>query len=315
MTPPTSTPTTSRDFGAYALGATLYMPAIHPQAPSIVAGHVPPIAPSIVLCLEDALNEDDVGRGLAALAAILRAPIGPNAPRTFVRPRSLAMANDLAGLEGIGRIAGLVAPKVVPETVEGWFAVAAAADLKIMPTMESATFFDPGTVVALREALDDHDRARIAAIRIGGNDLLSALALRRQPGLTAWEGPLGWVLSMTASILGAAGYPLAAPVYDIIPDIATLRREVDRDVAAGFVSKTAIHPAQVPHIQAAFRPSREELLQSRAILSNGARAVFQIGGVMCEPSTHRAWASRILAREDAFGEQNDTIAGDDVASA
>jgi citrate lyase beta subunit len=170
-----------------------------------------------------------------------------------------------------------------------------------MPTVESSQFFDPGRITALREVLDDYDKRYIAAIRLGGNDLLAAMALRRQSGITSWEGPLAWVLSMASSMLISAGYPVAAPVFDIITDVETLKREVAQDVAAGFISKTAIHPAQVPHIMEAFCVCGAEVDQARSILENRASAVFQIGGVMCEPSTHTAWAHRILARADVFG--------------
>jgi citrate lyase beta subunit len=292
-----------RDFLSYALGATLYMPIVHPRVPAYLRGDLAFPSPSVVLCLEDALAEHDVARGIATLKTLLKTgPVVPNT-RVFVRPRNLDMALQLAEFAGIDNIEGFVAPKIVPETAAAWMDLAEAADLRIMPTVESAQFFDPGRITALREALDDYDTRRIAAIRLGGNDLLAAMALRRQSGITSWEGPLAWVLSMASSMLISAGYPVAAPVFDIITDIETLKREVAQDVAAGFVSKTAIHPVQVAYIMEAFRVSEAEVDQARAILEERASAVFQIGGVMCEPSTHMAWAQRIMARTAVFGVQ------------
>ncbi|MGM0615345.1 MAG: HpcH/HpaI aldolase/citrate lyase family protein, partial [Pseudomonadota bacterium] len=32
-----------------------------------------------------------------------------------------------------------------------------------------------------------------------------------------------------------------------------------------------------------------------------AQAVFKVGGMMCEPATHRAWARRTMARQEVFG--------------
>ncbi|WP_108482238.1 HpcH/HpaI aldolase/citrate lyase family protein [Oceaniglobus ichthyenteri] len=289
------------DFSSYALGATLYMPIVHHRVPAYLRGEVDFPSPSVVLCLEDALAEDDVVRGIATLKTLLnQGPVVSNT-QVFVRPRSLEMALELAEFAGIEHIEGFVAPKILPQTAPAWMDLGKSANLRIMPTVESAQFFDPGRITALKEAFDDHDRHRIAAIRLGGNDLLAAMALRRQSGITSWEGPLAWVLAMASSMLISAGYPVAAPVFDIIADIETLRREVAQDVAAGFVSKTAIHPAQVMHIQEAFQVSDAELAQARAILDNRASAVFQIGGVMCEPSTHTAWAHRILARSALCG--------------
>jgi citrate lyase beta subunit len=289
------------DFSSYALGATLYMPIVHHRVPDYLSGAEDFPSPSVVLCLEDALAEGDVARGVATLKKLLKQSPVTSKTRIFVRPRSLEMALQLAEFSGIEKIEGFVAPKIMPETADAWLALAAAAQLRIMPTVESAQFFDPGRITALREVLDDHDKSRIAAIRLGGNDLLSSMALRRHEGITSWEGPLAWVLSMASSMLISAGYSVAAPVFDIITDLDTLKREVKQDVAAGFVSKTAIHPAQVAHILDAFRVSDVDVKQARAILDDSAGAVFQIGGVMCEPSTHRAWAQRIIARSEYCG--------------
>lgn len=289
------------DFSSYAIGATLYMPIIHHRVPEYLRGEAAFPSSSVVLCLEDALAENDVARGIATLKNLLKQSPIVGGARVFIRPRSLEMGMQLAECAGIEKIAGFVAPKIVPETAAAWMALARDADLRIMPTVESAQFFDPGRITALREAFDDHDRRRIAAIRLGGNDLLGAMALRRQRGITSWEGPLAWILAMASSMLISAGYPVAAPVFDIITDIETLKREVTQDVAAGFVSKTAIHPAQVGHILEAFRVTAADFEQATAIANNTAGAVFQIGGVMCEPATHSAWAQRILARTKVFG--------------
>ncbi len=292
-------------FEAYSLGATLYMPIIHPKVPAFLSGQAPCPASSVVLCLEDALAEYDVARGLATLRALPSGDGPVPGLRVFVRPRSLNMARDLAGYDNIHRFEGFVAPKVRPETAADWLELAQAIGLRIMPTLESAEFFDPMRIGAVRDAFNAYDSQLISAIRLGGNDLLGALALRRERGSTSWEGPLGWVLSMAASMLVSAGYPVAAPVFDIIEDIETLKREVRRDVAAGFVSKTAIHPSQVPHIEAAMRVTPADLEQANAILCAEARAVFRMGDVMCEPSTHRGWAERTLARARIFGIQGD----------
>ncbi len=289
------------DFSSYALGATLYMPIVHHHVPNYLSGAADFPSPSVVLCLEDALAEGDVARGVHTLKILLKHSPVNSKTRIFVRPRSLEMALQLADFPGIEKIEGFVAPKIIPETAADWLDLAEAANLRIMPTVESAQFFDPGRITALREVLDDFDKSRIAAIRLGGNDLLSAMALRRHEGITSWEGPLAWILSMASSMLISSGYPVAAPVFDIITDLDTLKREVKQDVAAGFVSKTAIHPAQVAPVMAAFRVGDGEVKQARAILEDSASAVFQIGGVMCEPSTHMAWAHRILARSEYCG--------------
>ncbi|MGS2745173.1 HpcH/HpaI aldolase/citrate lyase family protein [Halomonas sp. LS-001] len=290
-------------FDAYSLGATLYMPVLHPRVADILHGRVPPPAASIVLCFEDALAVGDVADGLRRFDQLMKHLPEHLPVRTFLRPRDRNMALELCARAAGTAIEGLVAPKVVPTTLPDWLALTREAGLNVMPTLESACFFDPGKIGAIRDILDDHpdDAARLAAIRLGGNDLLSTLALRRERGVTSWEGPLGWVLSMASSILIAAGYPVAAPVYDVIDDLETLRRETLRDVAAGFISKTVIHPAQTPVINRAFQVSRDDVKHAQAALDTDAQAVFKLGGVMCEPATHCAWARRTMARKEIFG--------------
>lgn len=288
----------------YGIGATLYMPVLHPKVREVVLGEAPTPASSIVLCLEDALHETEVEQGVNALVALLgSAPDRGAVPsaRLFVRPRSYDMAARLRAISGIGRVDGFVAPKIRVETLPDWMSLLSGSDLKLMPTIETAEFFDPARLVAMRDVIMCSGLGRIAAVRLGGNDLLGTMGLRRQRGLTSYEGPLGWFLSMAASVLISSGIPVAAPVFDIIDDVETLRREVERDVQTGFISKTAIHPSQVPVIEAAMAVSREEEAAARAILGAEARAVFQISGAMCEPATHAAWARRVEARAAAHG--------------
>jgi len=293
----------SHMFSAYGLGATLYMPVIHPKVPDILSGRAPAPASSIVLCLEDALHETDVERGVRTLTELLAGrELDPDArPHVFIRPRSYDMACRLRAMRGIDRIDGFVIPKARPEMLPDWVSLLNGTRLCLMPTMETPDQFDPTRLIQFRDLLLTAGPDRIAAVRIGGNDLLGAMALRRVRGVTSYEGPLSWFLSMAAALLIPCGVPVAAPVFDIIEDLETLRREVERDVQMGFVSKTAIHPVQVAIIEGAFSVPAEEVAAAEAILNHDARAVFQIGGVMCEPATHAAWARRTLARAARFG--------------
>jgi len=293
----------SNMFAAYGLGATLYMPVIHPKVPDILSGRAAAPASSIVLCLEDSLQEQDVEYGVRTLTGLLTDRVRDieTRPRLFIRPRSYDMACRLRAVRGIDRIDGFVIPKARSETLPDWISLLHGTRLCLMPTMETPDLFDPSRLIQFRDLLLAAGPERIAAVRIGGNDLLGAMALRRVRGVTAYEGPLAWFLSMAAGLLIPSGIPVSAPVFDIIEDLETLRREVERDVQMGFVSKTAIHPVQVPVIEGALAVAADEIAVAEAILDHKAQAVFQIGGVMCEPATHAAWAHRILARADRFG--------------
>lgn len=293
----------SHMFAAYGLGATLYMPVIHPKVPDILSGRARAPASSIVLCLEDALQEQDVERGVRTLTGLLTDRIREvdARPYLFIRPRSYDMACRLRATPGIDRIDGFVIPKARPETIPDWISLLNGTRLRLMPTLETPDLFEPTRLVHFRDLLLGAGPDRIAAVRLGGNDLLGAMALRRVRGVTAYEGPLAWFLAVASGLLIPSGLPVAAPVFDIIEDLETLRREVERDVQMGFISKTAIHPVQVPVIEESLAVPSEEIVAAHAILDNDARAVFQIGGVMCEPATHAAWARRTLARAALFG--------------
>lgn len=291
---------------AQGLGATLYMPAINPHARRVFGGEDLYGAGSVVICLEDALHENDVERGLSGLRTMLldRKAAGTHAAQrtmVFIRPRNLAMAHVIAEMEGIETVSGLIVPKMSVINGPGWFELAADHRLTLMPTFETAEYFDPGYVAEAVRMLDTASCGRALAIRLGGNDLLNAMSLRRASGVVSHEGPLGFVLGMLASQLMAAGYAVAAPVFDIIHDTETLTREVGMDIMRGFVGKTAIHPCQIGIIHDALAVKPGDLEMAEAILDSKAEAVFQIRGVMCEPATHRNWARRIRARSARWG--------------
>jgi citrate lyase subunit beta/citryl-CoA lyase len=77
--------------------------------------------------------------------------------------------------------------------------------------------------------------------------------------------------------------------------------EADRD---GFTGKMAIHPAQVPVINAAFTPSREAMERSASIVAAfeaaGNPGVVGIDGKMVD-RPHLRLAERLLARARAAG--------------
>lgn len=293
---------------AMALGATMYVPIVHPDVGAIIAGDKHLRLRSVVLCLEDALHARDVERGLHLLSDLLSdpaangAPLGrASGPRLFLRPRDLVMARRIVRLEGIAKVHGFVIPKVATETLAPWWRLAEEADLRLMPTLERAWVFDP---IALREfahALDDQDRRQLVALRVGGNDLLASMGLRRVRGRTVYEGPLAWGLSQLMCQLGSHGYPLTAPVFDVLDDPDTLARECRLDAEFGFVGKTAVHPAQIRIIERGFAVTEATLTLAREALADDADAVFRREGLMLEPATHRAWARRTVARAAAYG--------------
>ena len=292
----------------YELGATLYMPVLKSDAMEYIAGTKLPKLRSMVLCLEDALLETDVLVGLATLEKTLlkigevkRLNTDGRLPLVFVRPRNLDMARRIADMAGIGNIDGFVAPKVRPGDHEKWVNAVRETDLYIMPTLETSEVFDVSAMTALRDEFLANSPDRILALRVGGNDLMSVLGLRRAGSTTIYEGPLFYTISMLMSVMKSKGFDLTSPVFEIIEDRKSLLDEVSRDVNFGFVGKTIIHPSQIDIVQNAFRVSENDLEAAKRILDVDAPAVFKFGGSMCEPATHRTWAQRIMSRAAVYG--------------
>ena len=149
-------------------------------------------------------------------------------------------------------------------------------------------------MIALREMLEHEEVApRILTLRIGGNDLLSLLGMRRPRGKTLYQTPLGQVISRLVTTFKPSGFNLSTPVFEYLEDRETLLREVSQDMDHGLVGKTAVHPDQVQQIESCYRVHAHDLEMADRILAHDAPAVFKMHGTMCEPSTHRNWAHHL----------------------
>jgi citrate lyase beta subunit len=138
-------------------------------------------------------------------------------------------------------------------------------------------------------------------LRIGGNDLLNLLGLRRARGVTVYDTPLRGVIADLVCVFHPAGYRLSAPVFERLDTPEVLAREVEADLQHGLVGKTAIHPTQIPVIEHLYQVSREDYELASAVLHPDAAAVFKLHGTFCEPVTHRRWAAGVLERARIFG--------------
>lgn len=72
---------------------------------------------------------------------------------------------------------------------------------------------------------------------------------------------------MLAAAAATVGLPAVDSPYFSLHDPEGLRREAEEGAELGFVGKVAIHPAQLPVIQAAFQPSQGDLAAVRALIS------------------------------------------------
>lgn len=285
----------------FALGATLYMPATRNDLLAVVFAERLEGLRSVVVCLEDAVSECDLETGLLNLGQLLvainaRGGRPDTGPLVFVRPRNAEMAAMLAQWPMMKHVDGFVMPKLTMSNLGIWAAAVRGTDLFLMPTLETKEVFDPSAMVDLRDAMLETVKDRIIALRIGGNDLMGCLGLRRNPTTTLYQTPMGYVIPMLAGVMGSAGFALTAPVFEQLRTPDLLAEELALDMSHGLVGKTAIHPSQVGIIHRALQVSVDDLNSAKAILSESAPAVFQFNGAMCEPATHLKWATNMIER-------------------
>jgi citrate lyase subunit beta/citryl-CoA lyase len=100
-----------------------------------------------------------------------------------------------------------------------------------------------------------------ASIALGEADLRADL------GVTAEEGLL-WARGRIVAAAAAGGLPPPSmSVYADVRDLEGLAQSCRVGRSLGFLGRTAIHPAQLDVIRAAFTPSAEEVDRARELLA------------------------------------------------
>ena len=305
---------TFRTNDALALGASLYVPATHPDLVAIGRGQKFALR-SLIYCTEDAVGYAELPYALHNLARalnILSLDDDP-VPMRFVRVRNIEVMRHVLAMN-TASLHGLVLPKVTVESLAHYLdLLPAKSHLSLMLTLETQEVFSEASMSQLREMLlSPHIRRRILSLRIGGNDLLNLLSLRRERGVLLYDTPLSHVVDRLITLFKPFGFNLSAPVYDAVNDPATLTKEVKLDLQHGLFGKTAIHPEQIPVIEACYKVSPQEWETAQAILEADAPAVFLRNGRLCEPSTHKRWAEQIVQRAAHYGLQMTPLGAEEL---
>ena len=289
---------------AYQLGATLYVPATRIDLDEILSQKKFLNLRSLAICLEDSVPAHQVVQALENLQHLCtqtdRNSI--NLPLIFIRPRHLEMAKYLVDHLGLGYVTGFILPKFNLHNALEWQKILERTNLLVMPTLETVDCFDSDKMSKLANSLlQNHFFAKsIVALRVGGNDLLRILGLRRSKTGTLYDTPLGYVMKMLICQFKPHGFSLTAPVCELIHQTDILQEELIQDINHGFFGKTAIHPLQIPIIQGAYQVDTVLFQEAKHIL-NSQEAVFKLNGAMCEPATHVAWAQQIMIQAHVNG--------------
>lgn len=252
-------------------------------------------ADALILDLEDAVS---IANKPMARAAIAERLSGERSGVTlFVRVNpddSLFHDDDLAAITD-GRPDGVLLPKIDgPDNVERL-----AARLPGIPILPIATE-TPRAVFTL----GDYGRVAqyLVGLTWGAEDLPAAIGATtsRNPD-GSYTAPIETVRSLTLFGAHAAGVPAIETVCPDFRDLDALAAYAARGRRDGFSGMMAIHPAQVPVINAAFTPDEAELEHARRIVAafeaSPNSGALQLDGKMID-APHLKQARTIL---DRFG--------------
>lgn len=293
------------------LGASLYVPATHKDLQAIANGTALSHLRSVIFCTEDAVSARDVSAALANLAHTLLHMVERSNTQRFVRVRNQQVMMQILQMPGAEKLTGFVIPKATRHNFESYFCQVQNTHHQLMLTLETADVFDETEMKKFRRSLDKPKvRERILALRIGGNDLLALLGIRRPNNMTIYRTPLGLVIARLVTIFRPYGFALTAPVFEYLDNPDLLDQEVSEDLAHGLVGKTAIHPTQIEHIEKHYRVCENDIEMALRIIDKDSPAVFKMHNSMCEVATHRSWALHVVAQARVFGTRKKTEANE-----
>ncbi|MFI9758057.1 HpcH/HpaI aldolase/citrate lyase family protein [Streptomyces sp. NPDC051963] len=215
-----------------ALGATLYSPATRPRLADDIVKQAGRGVVSMVLCLEDSIDDaevPDAEENLVRQFTDLAGRAGADLPLLFIRVRAPEQIPDLVRRLGPAArlLSGFVMPKFDEERgipfLEALDSASSASGRRLfaMPVLESPELLyresRVGTLEGISRAVDKY-RDRVLALRLGVTDFCSSYGLRRAPDMTAYDVQIvASVIADVVNMLGRAdgtGFTVTGPVWE-----------------------------------------------------------------------------------------------------
>lgn len=262
------------------------------QAKALQAG-----ADALILDLEDSVAETALSAARIRVRDFLTAHApGSRCSQLWVRinsPDSGKLVEDLAAVMA-GRPDGIVLPKVSSVLEVQDVSRRLAGDTRLIVIATET----PRALLKLGEYSPESVGERLTGLTWGMEDLSAALGAL---GKTEADGSLAPVFELARSLCliaaAAAGVQAIDGVHADFRDGPGLAREVARARRDGFTAKLAIHPDQVPLINAAFSPSAAEVEHARRVIAafeaaKGAGVTSLDGKMLDRP--HLVLAQRVL---------------------
>ena len=252
-------------------------------------------ADALILDLEDAVAPQAKPEAREMTAAFLRR--AGRKSRLFVRINPLdsgLIDEDLAAVLDAPPDA-LVLPKAEgAASVEALAALAPGIPILPIATETPAAIFELGSFRTVRHL--------ILGLTWGAEDLpaaIGAISAREEDG--RYTSPYEMVRSLALFSAHAAGAEAIETVYPAFRDLEGLAGYARRARRDGFTGMMAIHPTQVPVINAAFMPTAEELAEAQAIIdafaASPGQATLDFCGRMID-APHLKQAKRLLGLSD-----------------
>ncbi len=254
-------------------------------------------ADALILDLEDAVAPAAKAEARKAVAAFLNAN---GQAKLWVRVNPLDGPENEKDLIAVlpSHPDGIVLPKA-----EGGASVTelarrlsersnATAQILAIATETPAAMFALGTYAGAR---------RLAGLTWGAEDLPAAIGAATSREADGRYTP-PYELARSLCLFGAAAAGVAAieTVYPAFRDVEGCAAYAARARRDGFTGMMAIHPAQIPAINAAFSPSEAELAHARAVVAafaaNPEAGALALDGKMID-RPHLLQAQRILSLE------------------
>ncbi|MFX0578706.1 HpcH/HpaI aldolase/citrate lyase family protein [Nocardia nepalensis] len=253
-------------------GTWLYVPGDRPDRmdKAVASG-----AAIVVLDLQDAVAEDRKQQARDAVADFL-ARIEPDtfSTRIHVRVnniRSEAGRRDLDAIAGLRALAGIRLPRI-----ESIADIEAATRIVRAGGAQAEFHCLIETALGIENAYQIASAPGVVAISLGEGDLRVELGALDEQALV-------WARSRIVVAAAAAQLPPPAmAVFGNVKDVAGLRESCLRGRRLGMRGRSAIHPAQLPVIADAFRPTDTEVEQARRVV---AAADAHSGGFALEDGT------------------------------
>lgn len=254
-------------------------------------------ADALILDLEDSVSDAHKALGRDEIAKALRA--ADLGVKLFVRVNPLDSAYidaDLAALAGL-QPDGIVLPKAEgAASVNELTARLAKVDISV-PILPIATE-TPRALFHLGSYADLP--TKLVGLTWGAEDLPAAIGAQTSREADGrYTPPYEIARALTLFAAHAAGVDAIETVYPDFRNLDGLSAYAARAARDGFTAMMAIHPSQVPIINAAFTPSDEALAHARAVVQafadNPGVGAMQLGGKMID-APHLKQAQKLLKR-------------------